>query len=439
MSLQGYARPELELKRRVSAAGYRGSHEFIRGPTLVVGFDDTCDYVCDGVNDQVEINQAITDLSALGGGTVLLRRGTYDIRDQINLASYIVVTGEGYATLLRIPDAFNANLPVFYGLNISNVLISDLRIDGNRANQTVGEQYGFYFSGVTYSTIRSCRVDNMRYPAIRFLNSDHNLVEGNQLININLAAIWTLTSDYNVIVDNVLNAINDAGFLGGGSDNIFGYNEIYGAVNNWGIDYSGDGNSRNTIIGNIIHDNPGSIGIYIGSSGAGTATDNAVIGNIVENNDAGIALDVGAHRCTVTGNICRGNVYYGIWVEECNLVSITGNIVYGNGRHGIALYYSLYTTVSGNTLHNNGQSSHNIYSEIYLGRFQILVTWYYAQHCLVNGNTILCDGAVRAAYGVREDYVDNDYNNIIGNIVTGPATAPLSLQGAHTMEEHNLY
>lgn len=70
--------------------------------TKVVGFDAaTCDYVCDGVADEVQINQAIAAVVALGGGTVALQRGTYNCEECINLQDGVCLRGAFRGTVIQ--------------------------------------------------------------------------------------------------------------------------------------------------------------------------------------------------------------------------------------------------------------------------------------------------------------------------------------------------
>ena len=61
--------------------------------TATVGFADA-DYICTGTNDDVVIQQAINDVSALGGGNIAFQDGTY------NLSATIVVPKNAYVRLM---------------------------------------------------------------------------------------------------------------------------------------------------------------------------------------------------------------------------------------------------------------------------------------------------------------------------------------------------
>jgi len=57
------------------------------------------DYVCDGTNDEVEIQQAIDDLPTQGG-MVFLTEGTFNISQYINLYKSVSIIGSGYGTTI---------------------------------------------------------------------------------------------------------------------------------------------------------------------------------------------------------------------------------------------------------------------------------------------------------------------------------------------------
>lgn len=67
------------------------------GPTVIVQSSTSAvvgDYVCNGTNDQVQIQQAINFVNASGGGIVQLSDGTFNINGQIDLAQNLVLLGK---------------------------------------------------------------------------------------------------------------------------------------------------------------------------------------------------------------------------------------------------------------------------------------------------------------------------------------------------------
>lgn len=59
-----------------------------------VGSSDS-DYITDGTADDVQIQEAITAVSAAGGGIVYIKKGTYDITSEITAKNNVWVLGDG--------------------------------------------------------------------------------------------------------------------------------------------------------------------------------------------------------------------------------------------------------------------------------------------------------------------------------------------------------
>jgi len=103
---------------------------------VYVARDGTGDYNCDGEDDQIEINQAISYINSIGGGTVHLKEGTYIISDSINLSSNLIFEGEGTEkTTIKIEDgSTKENWATIAGDGISSTTIKNLTINGNKDN-----------------------------------------------------------------------------------------------------------------------------------------------------------------------------------------------------------------------------------------------------------------------------------------------------------------
>jgi hypothetical protein len=99
--------------------------------------------VGDGVTDDTAaINNAIIAVNAAGGGFVFFPKGTYLVGDAgnnvaISLLSNVTLNGDGInATIIKLKNAGNAH--VINASSRSNVAITNLTVDGNRANQSLG-------------------------------------------------------------------------------------------------------------------------------------------------------------------------------------------------------------------------------------------------------------------------------------------------------------
>lgn len=111
-----------------------------RYATLVVGTATNgwttadCDYLCDGVDDQEEINQAIASLPS-GGGEIILLDGTYYLSSNISPFQNTKLTGT-YKESVILKRMSTTGYAQDSGVNAivvvsNNACISNLTIDGN--------------------------------------------------------------------------------------------------------------------------------------------------------------------------------------------------------------------------------------------------------------------------------------------------------------------
>lgn len=95
---------------------------------------------CDGVNDEVEIQAAI-DFAETIGGHVAVSEGTFTI----GLAAIVPKTGVtvvGMGDKTIITQKTNGNLSIFStASSVTSFVVTNLKIDGNRANQNGGGVY----------------------------------------------------------------------------------------------------------------------------------------------------------------------------------------------------------------------------------------------------------------------------------------------------------
>lgn len=134
------------------------------------------DYVCDGTDDHVQINQACLD--AKGGGMVLLSPGHFN-GGQLVTQERVWLRGVGLGTQYVLKNGVNADGLVNYVspdnvvANAEFIVVSDFWLDCNKANQTAGR--GIYFNVLPTGT-----------KATNDLNFDpHNRVE-----NVLISNTW---------------------------------------------------------------------------------------------------------------------------------------------------------------------------------------------------------------------------------------------------------
>ena len=117
--------------------------------------------IAPGTDDSVRIKAAIQQVSLAGGGVVYLRKGVYHVANPVNIWSNVTLRGQGKGTVIRLvdnADSFNGRAGIIRVVDdtnkvrVSNVLVEDLFIDGNRDNQTQGigeieKKFGIYAEG----------------------------------------------------------------------------------------------------------------------------------------------------------------------------------------------------------------------------------------------------------------------------------------------------
>ena len=140
---------------------------FVVGTSTAGWTKKDCDYLCDGTDDQVEIQAAINALPSTGGEVVVLD-GTYNIASSIAINKHnITITGNGSSTVLKkMWDSGSYAIPVL-DAKMSNICIKYLQIDGNRAVYQSG--FGIASGGSPsninnkYITIIGVTIKNFRY------------------------------------------------------------------------------------------------------------------------------------------------------------------------------------------------------------------------------------------------------------------------------------
>ena len=160
-----------------------------RAATFVIAANDSstlskqqADYVCDGIADEVQIQAAIDALPA-NGGKVLILEGEYtkSTTDGISIPSNTEIELVAGATI-KFVDNINTDAQIFINENSdgnTNIIIHGGGIlDGNRANQTTGEQAAIKITNVSKSTI-DILMKNFRSYNVQEITSG----VGNKIIN----------------------------------------------------------------------------------------------------------------------------------------------------------------------------------------------------------------------------------------------------------------
>jgi parallel beta-helix repeat protein len=188
--------------------------------TLIVGTTQSghtladCDYLCDGVDDQVEINAAVLQALPAGGGKIAIREGTYNITDTIWTKANVTIEGMGASTTLkRMFDGttYNGLLVVGGG----HCKVTGLLIDGNKAAYSYADNRAVWLLS-DYNTVAGIGAVNCSGVGIH-AESSKNTIKENVCRNCN-AGIIMLYDDNLAIGNNCRD--NDCGLVIFGNRNL---------------------------------------------------------------------------------------------------------------------------------------------------------------------------------------------------------------------------
>lgn len=330
-----------------ASGGGGGSAAFttrVAASDATAGSIAAADRTCDGTNDEVEIQAAIDEVLAAGGGTVWLSEGTFAIAATIVAKTGVTVRGLGReATSLRVPDAHGTNFDMVTG-TASDFCLVDLTLDGNDPN--VAQAIDGITAPVTRGLALRCRITGMQGKGIEVTaasqwriescridtngSTDVRITAGSKHEVLNCECDGTIelttgTSDCRVL-GNVASIIfadgarsvtvgnRTAGNLNcGGVDSTVGANVVNGGT------LTMDG-ARSVCQGNQVL-SPGQNGIMM------QAAELLVIGNRVEDATGfGIRCESGADAMIVGNHVRSGSATNGVWIRG----TATGTVVVGN-------------------------------------------------------------------------------------------------------------
>jgi len=140
------------------------------------------DYFCDGLADQLEIQQAIDSLPS-EGGTVSLLYGFFNINATIRVPSNVALIGEGSYILLD--SGANCNLiENASATGNENILIQNLKLGGHKEVQA-GESTGMKFSNVIRGAILDCAIEDCYTDSIQIFRGSYVDIIGNTISGSN--------------------------------------------------------------------------------------------------------------------------------------------------------------------------------------------------------------------------------------------------------------
>jgi hypothetical protein len=284
--MQNWVFDSNETSRYIAAGGYnrkpQGRVRTVASSTYI----GDADYYCDGTADEVEINNAINVLQVLGGGTVQLTEGTFNLAAKISGYSNIAICGFGPATIISGSSANYVSFDGTVGTPFSNCRMYNFQTLGTWLNLTY----------VNNSSVDSIWVTNPSCDSTK-------------------AAINVETSNSTSVILCMVNGNSIGEIKRGirvtGTNNIVHANTVQSLRSSTGtlvgiVCFGG----RGTVVNNVIYDLLGSIndtnGIYIMSD------QNVISSNRIEQTKttAGGATTHGIFIVSGIGNLVSHNYCY---------------------------------------------------------------------------------------------------------------------------------
>lgn len=324
---------------------------FVVGTSVSGWTEDDCDYLCDGTDDQVEINAAIQALPS-GGGEIVILDGTYNITATIAMnKDNVKLSGNGNATVLKRmwSSSVEEGIITITAIN-GGCCVKNFYIDGNKKNSN-----NYYDNGICVSS------------------SNHNILTENICNNNDNGVMLYDNSFYNMVIGNSFNENNSYGIL------------LYTSCN------------FNHLVANFLRkNNSGSIGLE--NSSANTITGNTCI----DNNNFNISL-INAQSNAITGNTCS-KCYNGVYLVDSIKNTIAGNLI-TNSNTGIFLSSCDTNNITGNTIIRNYGSSSDYTST----QYTIRLNGNDNNNNLISSNNIMGKNYVSGG-GTGNIFVNNKYN-----------------------------
>lgn len=302
------------------------------------GVRDGADFVCDGTEDHVEIEEAIDALPA-GGGEVLLSGGTFTGWTQMR-KSNVTVRGQGWGTILTAAGTTTNEEATPLRLLADHCVAENMQVDGNAANMGgSGEDYndgiGIYASDCT---VRGVWSHNCSSHGIIAWNRDSGLTGVSQGARNRIQVIGNRVDDTGASPIDF--AAGDPENTQPATDGMIANNDVAGGSITLHTAW------RTVISGN----NAKRVRIHTSSESV------TVANNYLRSDDAVIEVFSGAKKVALVGNICHQTAGTNPIIDtaaDSEDIIITGNHIEGPGGTATSGAYGVRFRSSRSVLADN--------------------------------------------------------------------------------------
>lgn len=379
--------PSGSVKKTLFSSILQGLRYLITGEVTVGTTGSGANYICDGTNDEVEFNQAVTYVNGLLGGGVRVLPGTYKIQSAyIRPMSNVHIIGNGLDTILKRENTATGLFQVL-GTTTTNFSIKGFLLDENMSGPTTGyiamDMGQVSSRASTYYTIEDVKIINSSKVGITPIASSHFTLRNIEIIsaqqsnlsdaiNLNFSDHYTLenidmqSGDDGVVVTNspygsLINLRNSGATQGGalrfaGSDVTAEQNHDIVATGIYAEDclrtlsfgslITVSNPMYNITVDNVISNNNYYNTLFnvtggMQSSGDTPQITDIVVSNIVSINDSQ-AIFIGdehtVNRVTVSNAKIYNPEFYGVYAQSGFNVTLNNIEVYNAGLRGFLVF-----------------------------------------------------------------------------------------------------
>lgn len=354
----------------------------------------------DGITDDAA---AIQNALNSGNKYIYFPEGTYIVGTKLSVLANTAIVGSGFGSVIKCADSTNI---VMMELNdVDDVIIENLKFDGNAANNSYG--------GPAYHhCLHIYQGERVVVNNVLFVD---NIFSGIWMNGTNLGSQGPVISNCYFSGFNALGA--SCGLL---IDERAEYSRIIGCkAQSCAIGFRVAGGGNHVLSGCMAVMN------CSGSNGVGF--------KISRSNREG--LDAANPGKTILTGCHSNHNNRGILVDDVFNAEIIGCHVIANNYDGLVLSGVNHCIVNGCSISANSDISTGDYDEIVLKDKDTS----YSTHNIISNNIIHSYSTIyQARYGINEDSANCDFNLISSNIVQGQLTGRIRTQGTSTVKDNNI-
>lgn len=145
------------------------------------------DYICNGRDDQLQVQEAIDFLPAYGG-VIELTAGTFVFSAPITVPDYVTIQGQGAATTLGVNNwnpSFSPDVHLIENSGTTDIVLRDFKIDGSEDELWTGDTHEgcIHIDGCNYLTIDNIIVDSGASQGVIITESNYFSVQNSTFTN----------------------------------------------------------------------------------------------------------------------------------------------------------------------------------------------------------------------------------------------------------------